>query len=183
MFADHERRAIPAFLVGAVFFMSFFMSSCFGGEPTSNSAGLASDEASFVSAQAGVRSLASVAGATLGETVADVGESQVAAAVIPSDDAVLSLDADRLADLISTGSIADLIVLLAPSDDIDLRSQLTFEDEWEGFLFDLDGDAHRTRTGGTDPTFAGLPIQAIEEQVGLTIIVVDGIVERRDPAG
>lgn len=106
----------------------------------------------------------------------DAADDRVVAVVVPSDRALLALDADRLAELASQGDLGSLIIELQESEDVDLSSP-TAIDGAEEFVFGADGTAHVLRAIDPSPTFASQPIRTIERRGNLTVIVIDGIIE------
>lgn len=104
------------------------------------------------------------------------GDRGIAAVVVPSDNALLALDADRLAELAGDGGLDSLLIEVLVSDDVDLSS-LSAIDGAEEFVFSSTGTAHLLRATPPTPTFADQPIRTIDRRGPLTVIVVDGIVE------
>lgn len=113
----------------------------------------------------------------LAAELAEATNGEIAAVVVPTDRALLALDADRLAELAGEGDLASVIVLIPASELVDLSSPDALEGA-EATVIGSDGSAYRLDNLGGSPRFAEQSIQLIERRGSLTVIAIDGIIER-----
>ncbi len=165
------RRCLGSVLLGLALVC---LTSCIGGDSGDDSDGAGSELRSDGATEEVAYSMAVQTIDAMVETTA--AEDRIVAVVVPSDRALLALDADRLAELAGQGGLGSLIIRLRQSEDVDLSSPAAIDGAEES-VFGSDGTAHVLRAIGPAPTFAGQPIRTIERRGDLTVIVIDGIIE------